>query len=108
MAKLTAVMAQMPSIAPLGHAKRAFAGAASFVAPANANVPSNVVQTRVAYGDLNLNSVEGQKQLAARIQHAATQVCGTDDAADRFEYASCRAKAVKSAYEDAHKAGVAL
>jgi UrcA family protein len=96
------IMQTIRSIAIIG---AVVAGAASFVAPANANVPTDVMQTRVAYGDLNLNSVDGQKTLARRIQHAATQVCGPDEASNRFQVAACRAKAVDGATAEARKAG---
>ena len=55
---------------------------------------------RVPYGDLNLASREGQKQLHARVDAAVRKVCGvklTPDLVEHRAVRSCRAEAFESA-----------
>ena len=69
---------------------------ATFITVAAAT-PLHAETVKVAYGDLDVSSPAGAAELQARINRAAHRVCGQDDAGTRFQAATCRAQAIKSA-----------
>ncbi|TZG29202.1 UrcA family protein [Sphingomonas montanisoli] len=76
----------------------------AFAAPVNA-APA----VTVAYGDLDLNSEQGNTELQGRLHRAADKVCGRREAA--IVTAVCRQKTVSIARQqmtDATHAGVVL
>lgn len=91
------------TIAILGAIVTGTAGLAISV-PAQADV----ARTRVSYVDLDVTSQDGRRMLAGRIDHAADQVCHSDDPADRAAVAECRARALDHAYADLAAKGVTL
>lgn len=53
----------------------AAAALAVFASPAIANTKGDVVEVRVAYGDLDINSAAGRAALEARIEREVRQAC---------------------------------
>ena len=82
--------------------KKMIAGSAALVATfvtvaAATPLRAELVRVPVAYGDLDIASKAGASELHARIARAARVACGQTDAGNRFQVASCRVQAVKSA-----------
>ena len=93
----TALLAALTACLLLGAA-----GAAHAVQPADA-APT----VRVAYGDLNLASEQGNSTLYARIVSAARAVCGIDDVDNRdlpglATARACESRAIAQAVSDVH------
>ena len=95
---------QTSKIRSLIIASAVFASVASFagVTAAQADLP----QRAVRYSDLDLQSREGQKMLAHRINLAANAVCVPDEIVDRVAVLSCRSNAIHRAYADLQTRGV--
>lgn len=77
-----------------------------------ASPTDGATSVRVAYGDLNLASDQGNSALYARIRAAARQVCFVDsvDMRDLARYAaarSCEAHAIANAVQAVHNPGLA-
>jgi UrcA family protein len=85
----------------------AFLGAvvagASLVTAAHADLP----KSRVSYADINVQSADGQKLLAKRIDHAVHKVCDLDGY-DRAAISACHDTALNRAYADLQQRGVTL
>ena len=72
-------------------------------APAHADAPAP--QIKVAYNDLDLQSIDGQKRLSRRVWVAAREVCSANDF-DYFLSNRCRRIAVDGARRQLAAAGV--
>ena len=90
---------------------RSIAGTAALVATfvtiaAATPLRAAPVDVPVAYGDLDISTAAGAKQLDARIQRAAHKVCGDATSGNRLDVAACRYQLVKTAKAElAMKAG---
>jgi UrcA family protein len=89
------------SLVIIGATIASLAGLAA-ASPAMANVSqvrivSDVPQTNVSYADLDLQSTNGQKTLAHRINVAADVVCLPSADQGRIAYEQCRSNAKKGA-----------
>lgn len=79
----------------------ALAAAATFVAPAVAvAAPEQTATTGVRYKDLDLNTEAGQKELEARLDKAAREVCGMDDISTGTRVSS---RGARDCYRDARQ-----
>lgn len=62
---------------------------------------------KVTYSDLNLATAEGQANLQARLQQAATAVCGDQEVrrsiGDELNYKACRADTVSDGLSQVHQ-----
>jgi UrcA family protein len=80
--------------APFAVALAILAASPAAVQAAGLEQPS----VKVTYSDLNLATAEGQANLQARLQHAATTVCGGDEGrrslGEELNYKACRADSV--------------
>jgi UrcA family protein len=81
-------------------------------ATTHAATPSNPPAIKVAYGDLNLDSVPGTQALYTRIVSAARTVCGSRyvDIRDLGALArtqACETRAVTQAVQDVHSPALA-
>lgn len=79
--------------------------AAGGALPARAALPEQASSVRVAYGDLNLATPEGSRELYARIASAAREVCGPVDPGNLESLAAandCKARAIAQAVRDVH------
>ena len=92
-----------------------FAVALAVLASAPAAVQAaGIDQTsaKVAYGDLNLSSAEGQAALQSRVEYAATQVCGGHEVhrslGEEHTFNVCRADTVADGLAEVHKASVSI
>jgi UrcA family protein len=76
------------------------AGLVAYADPGIASVPQPATaQTRVVYGDLDLQTAAGRATLDQRLHSAADQVCTTGAMTDRFESGACRKQAIANARE---------
>jgi UrcA family protein len=67
---------------------------------------------RVAYGDLDLSTEEGQAVLQSRLDHAASVVCGGNEVhralGEDILFKACRADTVSDSLAAVHKANVSI
>lgn len=78
--------------------------AMAVVAPAHADIP----QMRVHYNDLDLQSVQGQKTLARRVNDAADLVCQPVDNPSHIEFQRCRTQIRDDARAQLAKSQIAV
>ena|SRR5215831_15293590 len=81
-------------------------------ATTHAATPANPPAVKVAYGDLNLESLPGTEALYARIVSAAREVCGSRDVDNRNLSAlartrACESRAISQAVHDVHSPALA-
>ena len=84
--------------------------AAGGVATARAALPEQPPSVRVDYGDLNLATQQGSRELYDRIASAARQVCGPADPRDLEALAAahaCKARAIAQAVRDVNNPNLA-
>ena len=82
------------------------------IATTHAATPANPPAIKVAYGDLNLESVPGTQALYARIVSAAREVCGSREVDIRDLGAlaraqTCESRAIARAVQDVHSPALA-
>jgi len=94
--------------APFADALAVLAAGPAAVQAASADQSS----VTVYFGDLNLGTAEGQSNLKARIQYAATTVCGGNEAhrslGEEQVYNACRADTVADGLALVQKATVTI
>jgi UrcA family protein len=73
------------------------AGLVAYADPAMAEAPASVPTAAVHYTPAELVSADGRTAIEKRIRLAASRVCYTNDAADRFGAMDCRAQAYAAA-----------
>lgn len=83
------------------------------VSPAAVQAASfDQASVKVAYGDLNLSTHEGQAQLQSRIERAASVVCGGNEVhrglGEEIAFKACRADTVSDGLAAARKASVSI
>lgn len=92
-----------------------FAVALAFLAAAPAAVQAagfDQTSVKVAYGDLNLSTEEGQALLQSRMEYAASEVCGGSEVhrslGEARTYNSCRVDTVADGLALVKKASVSI
>jgi UrcA family protein len=76
------------------------AGSTSVLAGDHSPAASDVPRVAVRYGDLNMDSVDGQRALQRRIERAARKVCpdsGAQDLRARVAAQQCQRQAIAEA-----------